>query len=353
MDSIPPGGYIIRKVKTLGVTLWDGQVRGHVPNARTIMRPVARPPADVHTLFVHAYPKFAAKCRAFDEPGVAIVAVDEQTGRAAGIARLTARVGRPVAAIVGRHDQCDLYLDGNERLALRQLAVVLAPVKSWEKGKPQLSYRVFDLRTGDAMMDEDGKRMTALRAEGPSVLRVAGYTLFMLVLGDPTDWPEKAEDAWQMLPERVYFDELERAPEGSMPQLRIPHPGRTERSSVIIRTAGPRETSELGSAGCAGTLEIAGPNRTIRLRVGSDALHDGVLLGRYSRCDGTEALDDPSLSRVHGLFLHIDDQLIVVDTASSNGMRLQHEEKARLIVLDRDADLQFGKRTLLRWRWSS
>lgn len=349
MDSIPPGGYIIRKVKTLGVTLWDGQVRGHVPNCQTLMRPVARPSADVHTLFLQAYGKFAAKCRAFDEPGVAIVAVDEQTGRAAGIARLTARVGRPVAAVVGRHDQCDLYLDGNDRLALRQLAVVLAPVKSWEKGKPQLSYRVFDLRTGDGMVDEDGKRLTALRAEGPSVLRVAGYTLFILVLGDPTDWPESAADAWAMLPERVYFDELERAPHGSMPKLRIPT---TERSSVIIRTAGPRETSELGT-GHAGTLEITGPNRTIRMRIGADALTDGVLLGRYSRCDGTEALDDPSLSRVHGLMLHIDDQLIVIDTASSNGMRVHGAETSRLIVLDRDADLQFGKRTLLRWRWSS
>src|SRR4051812_10654173 len=121
-------------MKTLGVTLWDGQVRGHVPNAPTLMRPAQRRTANVRDLFIKAYPKFAAKCRAFDEPGIAIIAVDEATGRPAGICRLTARVGRPVAAIVGRHDQCDLYLDNSERLALRQLAVVLAPVQSWEAG---------------------------------------------------------------------------------------------------------------------------------------------------------------------------------------------------------------------------
>ena len=340
-------------MKTLGVTLWDGQARGNVPNAPTLMRPAVRRTANVRELFHSAYPRFAAKCRAFDEPGVAIVAVDEQTGRPAGIARLTARVGRPVAAIVGRHDQCDLYLDGSERLALRQLAVVLAPVKSWEAGRPQVQYRVFDLRTGDGMVDEEGKHLRALRAEGPSVLRVAGYTLFILVLGDPTDWPESADDAWAILPERVYFDELDAAPAGSLPRLRIPRDDR--RSSVVIRTAGPRDTGmRLGNdEAVAGTLEIEGPNRRIRLRVGQDALADGVLLGRYSRCDGTDALDDPSLSRVHAMLLHVDEQLVMIDTSSSNGMRIVGEEKTRLIVLEHDAELKMGRATKLRWSWSS
>ena len=68
-------------MKTLGVTLWDGQARGKVPNAPTLMRPVARPSTNVRQLFLSAYPRFAAKCRAYDEPGLAIIAVDESTGR--------------------------------------------------------------------------------------------------------------------------------------------------------------------------------------------------------------------------------------------------------------------------------
>jgi hypothetical protein len=328
-------------MKTLGVTLWDGQARGQVPNAPTLMRPAVRRSANVRELFISAYPRFAAKCRAFDEPGIAIIAVDEQTGRPAGIARLTARVARPVAAVVGRHDQCDLYLDGSERLALRQLAVVLSPVKSWEAGKPQVAYRVFDLRTNDGMTDEEGKQLRAMRAEGPSVLRVAGYTLFILVLGDPTDWPESAHDAWSILPERVYFDELDAVPAHSLPRLRI-------------RTAGPRDTGMgLGGNDLAGTLEITGPSRTLRLRIGADALVDGVLLGRYSRCDGTAALDDPSLSRVHAMLLHVDNQLVMIDTSSSNGMRIVGEEKTRLIVIERETEMKIGKATLLRWSWSS
>ncbi len=339
-------------MKTLGVTLWDGQARGQVPNAPTMMRPAVRRSANVRELFLSAYPRFAAKCRAFDEPGIAIIAVDEATGRPAGIARLTARVARPVAAIVGRHDQCDLYLDGSERLALRQLAVVLAPVKSWAAGKPQVQYRVFDLRTGDGMVDEEGKQLRALRAEGPSVLRVAGYTLFILVLGDPTDWPESPDDAWSILPERVYFDELDAVPAHSLPALRIPRSDM--RASVVIRTAGPRDTGMgLGGNDLAGTLEIAGPNRTLRLRIGADALADGVLLGRYSRCDGTAALDDPSLSRVHAMLLHVDNQLVMIDTSSSNGMRIVGEEKTRLIVIERETEMKIGRATMLRWTWSS
>lgn len=343
-------------MKTLGVTLWDGQQRGHVPNAPTLMRPVVRRPANVQELFVSAYPRFAAKCRAFDEPGVAVIAVDETTGRPAGIARLTAKVGRPVAAIVGRHDQCDLFLDGSEQLALRQFAVVLGPVQSWERGKPQVRYRVVDLRTNDGMVDEDGKKLRAMRAEGPAVLRVAGYTIFILVLGDPTDWPESAHDAWAMLPERVYFDELDASPAGSLPRLRIPR--LAAHTSVVIRTAGPRDTNvgldrRLGSEDVAGVLELDGPNRKVQIAIGHDALTDGVLLGRYSRCDGTEALDDPSLSRVHALLLHVDDQLLVIDTSSSNGMRIVGEEKTRLIVLERGSELKMGRETRMRWRWAS
>src|SRR5512147_2241497 len=105
-------------MKTIGVSLWDGQERNG-GNHRTVMRPAVRPRAGLRELFTEAYPKFAAACRAIDEPGLAIVAIDELSGRAAGLVKLLARVQRPVAAIVGRHDHCDLYLTGSDRLALR------------------------------------------------------------------------------------------------------------------------------------------------------------------------------------------------------------------------------------------
>ncbi len=350
-------------MKTIGVSLWDGQMRGAVNNAPTMYRAAVRPPVSTaRELFIDAYPKFADKCRAFDEPGLAVVAIDSTTGRAAGLCRLAARVGRPVSAIVGRHDHCDLYLDNDERLPLRQLAVVLAPVKSWARGKPEIHYRVFDLRTGDGMRDEEGRALRGLRAEGPAILRCGGYTLFMLPIGDPTDWPERGDDAWQMLPERVYLDELTHAPGGSLPGLKLPkvHPSST-RPSVVYRTAGPRDTSVRLAAGeRPGTLEIAsqaGQGQSVSFSIGADALRDGVLLGRYARCDGAAGVaEDNSMSRVHLLIVHVDDQLLAIDTASSRGTRLaggNENDAVRVVALDQEVELVLGKKTSVRWRWSA
>lgn len=340
-------------MKTIGVSLWDGQVRNGL-NARTVMRPARRPAVgSARELFERAYKHFAPACRAIDEPGIAVVAVDELTGRAAGLVRLCARVQRPVAAIVGRHDRCDLYLTGSDRLALRQLAVVLGPVQDWQPGSTRVQYRVLDLRTADGMLDEDSRQLRGLRAEGPAILRCGGYTIFILMLGDPTDWPESASDAWQMLPERVYFDEVDDLAGGSLPVLRMPR--NDKHTSVVFRTHGPRETN----GGCkvahegdlAGTLELIGQQRRVALTVSHDALRDGILLGRYARCDGNEAIDDPSLSRVHALLIQDDNRLLAVDVASCNGTRVRGGEDTRVVVIDRDIELELGRATRARWRW--
>ena len=346
-------------MKTIGIDLWDGQVRAG-NNAQTMMRPAVVPNIrrGIRELFVETYPRFAEACRSVEEPGLALVAVDERTGRAAGIVKVLARVGRAVAAIAGRHDQCDLYLRGHDGLALRQFAVVLAPVTSWAPGA-HVQYRVLDLRTQDGMADEDGRLLRGLRAEGPSIMRCAGYCFFILPIGDPTDWPQSAADAWQMMPERVYFDEMADCAAGSAAKLRLPR--NDLRQSYIFRTQGPRDTgviscqTAMGVVGnerdLAGRLEIQGPTRRVVLDVGHDALRDGVLLGRYGRCDASEALEDPSLSRVHALLVCEHDRLLVIDTSSYNGTRIVGEHRSRVIEIDREMELQLGKATRLRWNW--
>ncbi len=338
---------------TLGVSLWGGQVRGVVPNTPTVMGRAVRPPSRIHTareLFVAAYDRFQDACRAVDEPGVAVIAVDERTGIPAGLARLCARVGRPVTAIIGRHDRCDLYLNGHERLSLRHLAVVVDPVTSFVKGAP-VRYRLVDLRTGEAMVGEDGKQLRGLVAEGPAIVRCAGYLLFFLPLGDPTDWPASADDAWAMLPERVYLDELELA-QGTLPKLRMPRAD--VRETYITRTGGARDTSmRLAQGEIAGVLELHTPYRQLALSIGEKALRDGILLGRYGRCDATEAAgEDESLSRVHALLIQIEDRLVLIDTASTNGT-FERGQPARIVVMESGTELRLGKRTFLRWRATS
>jgi FHA domain len=359
-------------MKTIGVDLWADQARGSKQNHATVMRPSSRPVAHVpvrglRELFVGAYGKFADRCREMDEPGLAVVAVEERTGRPAGLVRLCARVERHVGAIVGRHDECDLYLVSNERLALRHLAVLLDPVKSWKAGDKSVQFRVLDLRTNDGFLDESGRQLRGLRCEGPAILRCAGHALFALPLGDPTDWPASAEDAWACLPERVYFDEADHFAQGSlprMPAIREPvagfraAPGDTRRS-VITRTHGPRDSSlgALQTGDLAGTLELIGPTFRETIRLDHDSLRDGVLIGRYARCDGAGGLaDDSSLSRVHALLIHIDDALLVVDTASSNGTWDAGERpRSRVFALDGSTpgELLLGRTTRARWRWAA
>lgn len=338
-----------------------------VENHCTLARSSVRVDRDLRELFVGAYGMFAARCRAIDEPGLAVIGVDAATGRPAGVMTLLARVQRHVAGIAGRHDACDLYLHGNSDLALRQLAIVLDPVHSWAPGSTQIRYRMLDLRTKQGFIDESGRPLRGLRCEGPAIVRSGGFALFMLPLGDPADWPESAGDAWAMIPERVYFDELDRGPQGSMPiqvQARpnppladgtfAAMPSMRTRSSVVMRTQGPRDTaSSLASVGDrAGMLEVIGKQQRGTLTLGHAALLDGVLIGRYARCDGAALLDDRSLSRVHALMLHTGDSLLFIDTASRNGSRLRGDRDARLFVLESGTELELGSSTRVRWHWS-
>lgn len=349
-------------MKTVGFDLWAGQVRGGGENRATVLRPAPRVEAftgarDFRALFHQAYAKFAPQCRAVDEPGVAVIAVEELTGRPAGMCTLMARVARYVAALVGRHDACDLFLqNGSEDLALRHLAIVLDPVRSWSRDSTQVRYRVLDLRTQTGYRDEHGKPLRGMRCEGPAMLRVGGFALFILPLGSPSDWPESGNDAWEMIPERVYFDELANVPESSIPRMQArAFQNANTHVSMIMRTAGPRDTGDslvLPGSGI-GTLELIGRHHRGTLTLGQSALRDGVLVGRYARCDGAGLLDDPSLSRVHALLLDVEDAFLVIDTASRNGTRLHGQSNARVIAIAGDTDLGLGSRTQARWRFTA
>ena len=336
----------------MAVDLWGHQARGNVPNCTTLVGNASRPQRsrDMKEMFVTAYRAFASMCKAVDEPGLAIVAVHESTGRAQGLVTLRARVERHVAAIVGRHDSADMYLDRAPEMALRHLAIILDPVTSWNRGDSTVRYRVLDLRTQNGFTDENGRQLRGICCEGPALIRAGGHALFLLPLGDPSDWPEDADDAWGFLPERVYFDELLVHPEGS---LRMPKREKSQRKSMIFRTHGPRDTAT-GSVSASGTIggaiDVIGPNLAGQITIGSDELRDGVLLGRYARCDSAQYTDDPSMSRVHALLIQIDNRILLVDTGSVNGTRRIGEHRARVIELVGDTDFQLGKATKARWR---
>ncbi|HEY4055164.1 MAG TPA: FHA domain-containing protein [Kofleriaceae bacterium] len=346
--------------QTVAVSLWAGQQRGDAPNRSTLIVQVPRVAVamDPRSLFTFAYPRFMQACRSVDEPGLAIIAIDETTGQAAGICRVLARVGRPVGAIIGRHDQCDLFLSGRDELALRHLAVVVEPVTNWQRGATQIRYRVMDLRTHAGMIGEDGKRLRGLVCEGPAIIRCGGYTMYMLPLGDPSDWPDDGKDAWEMLPARVFLDEV--MAEGSSVVKLEAKPMRVGglaesanlRQTIITRTHGPQDSGSMlvQNGDTVGVIELSTPHRQLRMNVGERALQTGVLFGRYDRCDAMgAAADDGTLSRVHILLVKVEDRVMVIDTASSNGT-FQNGERIRFAVFEGDGEVRLGKRTFLRWR---
>jgi hypothetical protein len=338
-------------MKTLITEHWAGQLAGAGRNDRTRIAPVVRAVGPhLRTLFERAYPAFSDRCRAVDEPGVAVVAVDELTGGAMGMACLRARVDRHVTAIVGRHDKCDLYLEGSERLALRQLAVVLAPVSDWRAGTSTVNFRILDLRTSDGMIDEEGRALRGLRSEGPAMVRCGGYAVYVLPVGDPTDWPVSASDAWEYMPERIYHDELARVPDASVVREIAPH-----RTQVVMRTAGPRDTAMhlVTNRDLAGRLAVRGASGHVAIDVGHQALREGVLIGRYERCNAFGVSDETSLSRVHALLLLVDDRLLAIDVASTNGTRVVDRADARVIELVGETEIELGNGTYVRWTWSS
>jgi len=327
-------------VTTLAVHLVGGQARGRINRQTEFAIPCTKSLASgrIRTAFAAAYRRFADTCRAVDEPGLAVIAVDERTAQPCGIVRIHARIGRHVVATVGRHDRCDLFLDGHDELALRQFVVVVDPVSSFARDA-RVTYRVLDLRTSNGFSDEHGNPLRAVQVDGTAILRCAGYVLFALPLGDSTDWPPGADDAWSILPERVYAGETTREEARSM-----------RRRSLMISRLGPRETGMLLVDGrAAGTLEVIGPNRRGVVEVGDAALRDGLLLGRYVRCDSARILDDGLLSRVHVLLLQAGDTLLAIDTASTHGIARVDGSPERVIALPDRAELRLATSTRLRW----
>ena len=95
--------------------------------------------------------------------------------------------------------------------------------------------------------------------------------------------------------------------------------------AAVADLCGPDEVSE-------GVLVIRGPRRTVRRSVGPKALERGILVGRYERC--AVGLDTGRLSRVHFLIVRDGDEIIGIDTASTNGSWIGEREVTLTPLVD-------------------
>jgi hypothetical protein len=338
-------------VKTRVIHLQEGQDRAVARNLRTAVM-IGKP--SVVTSQKSALDVLALTWRdvrsviaSLGVPGVAVVAVDTHKVRVAGSMCIAAKPGMVNAGIIGRHGQCDLFLEGDGALSLRHLVVVVDPMTGWDEPSAgpgwDVRYRLIDLRTSGGFRDEGGRQLEAATVEGPAFIFIGRYALFCFPTSATDDWPEDPKAALAALPQRLYSDERDAEPdrwrrghhahraknewaEGSKVEDQEPFADR--RSSVITRVTsvnGPSRArvDALGPGDeLLGTLEVQSRLGHDEVRVGVGGADRGLLLGRYSRCDtaGATSLSLEKISRVHLLVVRVGDDLWAIDTASTNGV---------------------------------
>ena len=378
--------------RTRIVELRRGVARDEADNRRTgVMVADKLPGLPFQRLFAVAWEELRRLLATFATPGVVVVAVDAVTRRVAGSLCLAAKVGQANAAVIGRHGHCDLYLEGDPALSLRHLALVVAPLAAG-MSRPQVGFRLIDLRTRTAFVDEGGRRLESVTAEGPTFLSVGGHALFIVVSGDDTEWPESASEAWKCIPERVYLDEVGAEPDrwarrrrGGFPDEPTDGGGLAEGTGIIEmpsgaadpgdgkRRRGPAPDPQDAAAGdparitlvrtqpgparaqvslvggeddrVLGHLVVSARGKTQRIAIGERAAASGVLLGRYERCDthGATVVSHHGISRVHLLVLSVGDAVYAIDTGSTNGtFRTGSDAEIRIARLDADHELILG-----------
>ncbi|MCA9678641.1 MAG: FHA domain-containing protein [Kofleriaceae bacterium] len=367
--------------RTRIVELRRGIERGEADNRRTGVMVVERMPTlPFQRLFAVGWEEMRRLVCTFTSPGVVVVAVDAVNKRVAGSLCLQAKVGAANAAVVGRHGHCDLYLDGDPAMSLRHLALVVAPLAAGAT-RPQVAFRLLDLRTRTAFLDEGGRRLESVTAEGATFVAVGSHALFFLVTGDDTVWPESASEAWKCIPERVYLDEVGAEPDrwarrrkspfpeeptdgaGRMAEgtgvIEIPDPGPVDNGRItLVRTRpGPAraQVSLVGDGDTElGALQVTAKGKSQRISVGERAAAGGILLGRYDRCDthGATVVAHHGVSRVHLLVLSVGDAVYAIDTGSTNGtFRRGHDDEVRIVRLEAGQDLVLGD-DLARVSWT-
>jgi hypothetical protein len=345
--------------KTRIVRLRTGRIREHAKNSSTVILRVADlPPLPFESLFKANYAQIRELCEGYRRAGLAMIAVDR--GGVQATACVAAKPEEINAAIIGRHGRTDLFLESDPSLSLRHLAVILEPL---EEGT-DLRFRIVDLRTPVAFLDERGRRLESLAAEGPVFVRCGGHTIFFLPTeAEPTPWPDDPEAGWQCIPERVYFDDVPAEPDRwDRRRLRArwaevdASPSEGGRRQTVVQTSrGPapaRRRLLEEDEEPLGELFVDSPLGHTAIVIGRRTAVEGVLFGRYDRCDneGLPAISDSRISRVHLLLLEVAGTLYAIDLGSMNGTRL-HGKEVRVAPLRFGDTVELGEGLCtIRWR---
>jgi len=301
-------------------------------------------------LFRRHYAPLRRILDAHREPGLAFLAIGPDGIEASAWVSASDDSINPL--VVGRHNAAELFLPSDPELSLRHLAVILH-----RRGAGPVGYRVLDLRTAASFRDEQGRRLEALEAAGPLLIRCVSYSMLLFPTGEPGEpWPDQAEDAWPRVPDRVYVESRSADPERWLlkpPPVALAHPSGVDHGSTTCVTFPGPDFPRLDLAGAGpsrGEIQLASRFERAALRLGREAVRQGVLIGRYERCDaaGLPVLAHPALSRVHLLVIEVGGALYAIDTASRNGTRAG-AERVRCVRLEAGQRLVLAGEVSVEW----
>ena len=227
--------------------------------------------------------------------------------------------------VVGRHDKCDVVLEGDPTVALRHL---LVRAQLLDDGCPRLS--VLDLSTDIGFQVAGGPSERSISATGPIVFRVGAFAIVALPQGEaapPT------------------------LPEPSCSRADVAHPYRQPGIPAEI-TFLPRAL-ELGESvvdatGPGYTLGLRGDRGTALVHLSPQDLETGVLVGRAPKCrDDVKDVLHEGISRVHLLLR----RGRAYDLASTQGTYVRDERVRSVRLDDAGTDIRIGKEDPIFLSW--
>ncbi|MBI5498216.1 MAG: FHA domain-containing protein [Deltaproteobacteria bacterium] len=294
--------------------------------------------------------------------GCLVAAVDPLRGVAAAVKLVTPEDGQPAHVIIGRHERCQLRLT-DPGLSLRHAALVVRRLSTGD-----VRVRLLDLRSTLGLTGEDGRPVESVSVEGHLFVGLGRYILMVLLGGEDLDFSDDGSEVFDALPPRVFFDMRERVPGVSGRRARVPDEARRfeagsrtnarARGAVdfhsrvnIHRPPEPLRQYTLLGGDKRGTLTLSCANGTASVPLYDAQARDGVLLGRYERCESADLpLDLPdTVSRVHALVLAEGDGLYVMDTASTFGVRMEDQLEVPGLRLRGPGGFMLGTETTVRW----
>lgn len=215
------------------------------------------------------------------------------------------------AGTVGRHELVDLPVSPDAALSLRHFLFIVRQVDG------VVRFTALDLETPAGLHTRHGQQ-SSVQAQRPVLIRAAGLCFWCVPSGPGVHVPDDRVTAWALLND---------APPPSGPSLF---------DRIVRRAPSPR-----------GVLTLVLDGRAQALRVDSEMVAQGLLVGRHERCD--VVVPDNFASRVHATIVEIDDVLHVIDTGSSNGTWTTLGERVRCRPL-RDGEVLLIGTARVEWR---